>query len=165
MVGSASSTAGFALARERVGLVVPVFVGFAVGLVAVLVLFAAVVLVAVFVVLVPVAFSLTSDFVPLAAWAWVRFLVDLVSFSTVAVAVFLARLRVLFGACSELEPEVTAFSPRIWAQDTPLRSRGVEIHLSTSTPNTQARSPPGISRPRSSRPPRNVIPRSDTPLR
>ena len=124
MVGSASSTTGFALARERVGLVVPVFVDFAVGLVAVLVLFAAVVLVAVFVVLVPVAFSLTSDFVPLAAWAWVRFLVDLVSFSTVAVAVFLARLRVLFGACSELEPEVTAFSPRIWAQDTPVAVKG-----------------------------------------
>jgi hypothetical protein len=45
--------------------------------------------------------------------------------SATMVAVFLVRLRGVFGACSELEPEVTAVSPRVWAQSTPLRSRGV----------------------------------------
>jgi hypothetical protein len=101
------------------------------AVVAAVVLAAAVVVAAAALVLLPdallrvvpaVAFTLSSaGFV-----ARVRFFVaGLVSASTVAVAVFLARLRVVFGACSELEPEVTAVSPRIWAQNTPLRSRGV----------------------------------------
>ena len=69
MVGSASSTVGFVFALERAGLVVPVFVDFAVGLVALLVLFAVVDLASVFGFLVPVAFSLASDFVTLVVWA------------------------------------------------------------------------------------------------
>ena len=72
--------------------------------------------------LVPVAFSLSSGFA--AFVARMRFAAGLVSFSTVAVVVFLARLRVVFGACSELEPEVTAVSPRIWAQNTPVAVKG-----------------------------------------
>ena len=121
MVGSLPATPDFDFARERVDLVAVAFDAAA--------LFPAAL------VLVPVAFFLSSDFA--AFVARVRFVTGLVSFSTVAVAVFLARLRVVFGACSELEPEVTAVSPRIWAQDTPLRSRGVTSHLSTGTPDTQ----------------------------
>jgi hypothetical protein len=162
MVGSVPSALAFDFARERVDLVAAALVAFVVVLVllaavvpsvafvvlvaAVLVLVvfdavalvpAALVLVAVVAaVLVPVAFSLSSGFV--------AFVAGLVSFSTVAVVVFLARLRVVFGACSELEPEVTAVSPRIWAQNTPLRSRGVKIHLSTGSPDTQTRLSYGI---------------------
>jgi hypothetical protein len=168
MVGSVPSALAFDFARERVDLVAAALVAFVVVLVllaavvpsvafvvlvaAVLVLVvfdavalvpAALVLVAVVAaVLVPVAFSLSSGFV--AFVARVRFVAGLVSFSTVAVVVFLARLRVVFGACSELEPEVTAVSPRIWAQNTPLRSRGVKIHLSTGSPDTQTRLSYGI---------------------
>jgi len=145
MVGSVPSALAFGFARERVDLVAFVVVLVLFAAVLALVVFdavalvpAALVLVAVVAaVLVPVAFSLSSGFV--AFVARVRFVAGLVSFSTVAVVVFLARLRVVFGACSELEPEVTAVSPRIWAQNTPLRSRGVKIHLSTGSPDTQTR--------------------------